>query len=69
MTQLEEDMEKLVDDVVTKKDLKAAFMIMSEVTGAIAVFGVLIAALTVWIPGIGILVGTGVVIKSLQMMA
>ena len=46
MTQLEEDMEKLVDDVVTKKDLKAAFMIMSEVTGAIAVFGVLIAALT-----------------------
>lgn len=65
MTQLEKDMAELADEVVTKKDIIAAFKIMGEVTGGIAVFSVAIAALTVWLPGIGLPISTGVAVKSI----
>lgn len=68
MTQLEKDIEELVDEVVTKKDIMAAFKIMGEVTGGIAVFSVAISALTVWLPGIGIPISAGMAMKCIGEM-
>lgn len=55
MSQLEEDIKKLGKEAITKGDIKAAFKIMGEVTGGLAIFGLAATALTVWIPGLGIL--------------
>lgn len=37
MSQLEEDIKKLGKEAITKGDIKAAFKIMGEVTGGLAV--------------------------------
>lgn len=60
---------KLGDEAITKGDLRAAFKILGEVTGGIAVFGLAATALTVWIPGLGFPISTGVACKCLQMLA
>lgn len=54
MSRLGEDIKKLATDAITKKDINAAFKLMGEVTGGLAVFSLAAAALTVWIPGWGI---------------
>lgn len=68
MSHLEKDIEKLGNDVITKGDIKAAFKIMGEITGGLAVFGLAVTALTVWIPGIGIHISAGVAVKCLSEM-
>lgn len=69
MSQLEDDISKLADEVVTKKDIKAAFAIMAEVTGGIAVFGLAATALTVWIPGLGIPISAALANQCSRVMA
>ena len=59
MSQLEEDIKKLGKEAITKGDIKAAFKIMGEVTGGLAIFGLAATALTVWIPGLGIPISAG----------
>ena len=54
MSQLSEDIKKLANEAITKKDINAALKLMGEITGGLAVFSIAAAALTVWIPGWGI---------------
>ncbi len=68
MSQLERDIEQLANDVIEKRDIIAAFRIMAEVTGGLAIFGLAVAALTVWIPGMGIPISAGIAVKCLQEM-
>ncbi len=68
MSQLEEDIAKLADDVITKKDIKAAFEILAEVTGAVALCTIAIMAIFVWIPGLGIPLSASVAAKFFTMM-
>lgn len=53
MIHLEEDMDKLVNDVAAENDFKVALTIMSKTSGLITVFGTIIASLTVWLPNVG----------------
>ena len=69
MSQLSDDIEKLADDVVTKKDIIAAFKIMGEVTGGLALFSMAVTAFTVWIPGLGIPISGALAARCLAMMA
>ena len=68
MSQLEDDIKKLGNEVITKGDIKAAFKIMGEITGGLAVFGLAATALTVWIPGLGIPISAGIAGKCLSEM-
>lgn len=68
MSQLEDDIKKLGNEVITKGDLKAAFKIMGEITGGLAIFGLAATALTVWIPGLGIPISGGIAAKCLSEM-
>lgn len=59
MSQLSNDIKQLADDVITQKDILAAFQIMAEVTGGLALFSIAAVALTSWIPGLGIPMSAG----------
>lgn len=69
MSQLDEDIKLLAKDAFTKNDIKAAFLLMGEVTGGLAVFSLAAAALTVWIPGWGIPISASMARILLKQMA
>ena len=65
-SQLEHDRKLYANEVVSKGDVKAALKLLSEATGGIAVFGMAAYALTVWIPGLGIPVSSGIAYMVLK---
>ena len=69
MAQLEEDMRNLADDVVTRKDFKAAMAIVGEVLGFGSVVYIAFMALTAWIPGLGIPITAGCAAQCLRILA
>ena len=68
-SQLERDMKRYANEVISKQDMMAALTLLSEITGGIAVFGIAAAALTSWIPGMGIPISTGIAYAILRNIA
>lgn len=68
-SQLELDMKRYANEVISKQDMMAALTLLSEITGGIAVFGIAAAALTSWIPGMGIPISTGIAYAILRNIA
>lgn len=68
-TQLERDMAKYADDTFNKGDLKAGFLLLSEITGGIAIFGVIATALTSWLPGAGIPISSAMAAAGIKKIA
>lgn len=66
MSQLDRDLEALKDEVITKKDIKAALDLLSEVLGAAAVGYLGFILLTSWLPGIGIPISGGAAAYGLR---
>lgn len=58
-SQLERDMRQYANDAITKGDIMLGLKLLSEVTGGIAVFGIVATALTSWAPGLGIPISAG----------
>ena len=68
-TQLERDMAKYADDTFNKGDLKAGFLLLSEITGGIAIFGLIATALTSWLPGAGIPISSAMAAAGIKKIA
>lgn len=68
-TQLERDMAKYADDTFNKGDLKAGFLLLSEITGGIAIFGVIATALTSLLPGAGIPISSAMAAAAIKKIA
>lgn len=68
-SQLERDMRKYANDAITKRDIMAGLKLLSEITGGIAVFSIVAAALTSWIPGLGIPITAGTARLIMQHIA
>lgn len=68
-TQLERDMAKYADDTFNKGDLKAGFLLLSEITGGIAIFGLIATALTSWLPGAGIPISSAMAAAAIKKIA
>ena len=66
MTQLEKDIKELADEVVTKKDLLAGLKIVGEIAGFGTVLYATFMAATVWLPGIGIPISTGMACVAMK---
>nr|WP_319570400.1 hypothetical protein [uncultured Draconibacterium sp.] len=69
MSQLSRDLERYADEAFNKKDLKAGFKLVGEITGIVALGGLAVTAVTVWLPGLNIVVPAGVIAKTLSMAA
>lgn len=59
---LEEDLRRYATEFYTTGDLEAGRQLLCEVAGMAAAGGLLLTALTSWLPGIGIAVGSGTVL-------
>lgn len=68
-SQLERDMRKYANDVITKGDIMSGLKLLSEITGGIAVFSIAATAITSWIPGLGIPITAGTVRLIMQHIA
>jgi hypothetical protein len=66
---LEEDLKHYANELYTKQDLNAGWELIKELVGVVAVGGFALAALTVWLPGVGITVGTGTAIYLMTKVA
>ena len=66
MGKLKEDLVKYSNEVYTKKDIKAGIALLFEISGGIMLGGVLLTALMVWIPMLGIPVSTAVAAKVMK---
>ena len=65
MSELEKDLNYYYDEAFNKKDIKAGIQLLAEVTGMITLGGLLISALFIWLPGIGIPVTTIAAIRCI----
>lgn len=69
MTPLEKDMSELYDEVVTKRDIKAAFKIAGEVVGMVGAAYAAFCAITIWLPGLGVPLSGAAAAKLFQGLA
>jgi hypothetical protein len=66
---LAEDLETYAHELYTRRDLKAGIQLISEISGVVAVGGLLLTILTSWLPAIGIAVPTFVIVRCLYLAA
>lgn len=69
MYHLQEDLERYYNEAFYRRDLKAGIKLIQEVIGMVAIGGLLISALFVWLPGIGIPVTTVMAARVIQGVA
>ena len=66
MSKLSEDLDHYANEAYYRKDIKAGIRLIAEVSGLITLGGLLLSALFVWLPGIGIPITTVVAIKVIK---
>ncbi|GJM30921.1 MAG: hypothetical protein DHS20C17_35560 [Cyclobacteriaceae bacterium] len=66
MNPLAEDLERYYNEAYYRRDLKAGLKLIQEVLGMVTIGGLLISALFVWLPGIGIPITTVAAIRVIQ---
>ena len=59
---LEQDLERYASEFYHKRDLNAGKKLLVEVVGVFALGGVLLTALTSWLPPLGLTVGSGTIV-------
>lgn len=69
MSQLEDDIEKLGNQVIEKGDVLAGIKLIGEIAGFGGVLYAAFMALTVWIPGFGIPISTGMAAYCMKTIA
>ena len=58
MSKLGDDLEKYADEAFSKGDVKAGLKLIGEISGIVAIAGLVFTAVTVWLPGLNIVVPT-----------
>jgi len=67
MSKLAEDLDLYYNEAYYRRDIKAGIKLIKEITGLVSLGAVLVSALFIWLPGIGIpvtAVAAGHVIKA-----
>jgi hypothetical protein len=69
MSKLDQDLEKYADEAFNKHDVVAGLKLIGEISGMVALAGLAFTAITVWLPGLNIIIPMGVLGKGLSMAA
>lgn len=69
MAKLFEDIERYADEAFNKGDVEAGLKLIGEISGIVTLTAIAVVAITVWIPGLNIVIPGGVLAKGLSMAA
>lgn len=69
MAKLFEDIERYADETFNKGDIEAGLKLIGEISGIVTLTGLAVVAITIWLPGLNIVIPAGVLAKGLSMAA
>lgn len=69
MGRLEDDLAEYAHETFTKGDIMAGLKLIGEISGIVMLAGLAFTAITVWLPGLNIVIPTAVLVKGLTMAA
>ncbi len=69
MPDLSSDLETYADELYTRRDLHAGLKIAAEISGVVALAGLALTVLTVWLPAVGVPVSAATVATVLRQLA
>lgn len=69
MSKLGDDLEKYADEAFTKGDVEAGLKLIGEISGIVALAGLAFTAITVWLPGLNIVIPTVLLGRGIRIAA